>query len=111
MPQILFEYTANADIGNKPELINQIHSLLADRLPTKLASCKTRLVKHEEYAIGDHYQQGSFVALTIKVLKGRKAELLAEISQELFRLLQSFYHAETQLSVEIEELADNYTNG
>ena len=115
MPHLILEISSNIIETNDKihNTLQECQNLLVNRLPTKLQNCKSRAIFHELYLFGDGHPENALVHLNVKVLKGRKPELLAEISKELQQILKlgfikSYERLKLAISVEISELNDSY---
>lgn len=115
MPHLILEASSNIVETNDKikQTLQKCQNLLVEKLPTQLTSCKSRLILHDVFILGDNQERNAFVHLSVKLLKGRSAELLRETSTSLQSLLYSeFNKSATQLelgiSVEITELNDSY---
>ncbi len=115
MPHLLLEASTNIVETNDKikQTLYKCQELLVEKLPTQLASCKSRLIMHDVFVLGDNNPKNAFIHLTVKILKGRSQELLSTTSRSLFELLQeSFTKSKENLnlgvSVEITELNDSY---
>ncbi len=114
MPHLTLEYTANINEAvNFADLFQQCHQVLVAGLPTQLASCKSRAVVREHYYVGDGDPQNAFVTLTVKVMPGRKPEILDKVAQELLAIVQQHFILATaqlnlQITVEVAELSPHY---
>lgn len=117
MPHLILEASSNIiETNDKVKVILQdCQNLLVERLPTKLTSCKSRLVLHDVFVLGDNNPANAFVHLSVRILKGRSADLINEVSKLLVEVLsQGFSKSSEQLhlgiSVEITDLNDNYAS-
>ncbi len=117
MPHLILEASSNIiETNDKVKVILQdCQNLLVERLPTKLTSCKSRLVLHDVFVLGDNNPANAFVHLSVRILKGRSANLINEVSKLLVEVLsQGFSKSSEQLhlgiSVEITDLNDNYSS-
>ena len=117
MPHLTLEASSNIiETNDKVKVILQdCQNLLVGKLPTKLTSCKSRLVLHDVFVLGDGDASNAFIHLSVRVLKGRTPELLHEVAKLLVGVLsQGFSKSSEQLhlgiSVEITELNDSYTS-
>ncbi len=66
MPHIFFEYSDNIIEQDFKPALQEIHNLLAEQLPTKLFFCKSRIIRHENFLIGDAASSNAFVNVAIK---------------------------------------------
>ncbi|AHE67555.1 5-carboxymethyl-2-hydroxymuconate Delta-isomerase [Legionella oakridgensis] len=112
MPHLILECSNNiaSTIDFKP-LFQTLHQLLADKLPTQITSCKSRVVIHDHYFIGNDFEHGAFIHLTIKILPGRTNELKSELAKQILDIINtniSQHHLNTATSVEILDLSPQY---
>lgn len=113
MPQIIFEYSDNVIEKNMASLLMQIHQILSDKLPTELESCKSRIIKHHDFVVGNGDKSNAFIHLSIYVLKGRNPELLDSISSIILDKLKHAFQAslnslKLQITISIQNLPDVY---
>lgn len=113
MPQIILECSDNILEKDMTSLLLQIHQLLTDKLPTQLQSCKSRVLRHQDYVVANNDEKNAFVHLSIGVLKGRSHELLNSIATTILQLLKTSFslslaELNLQLSIAIRDLPDVY---
>jgi 5-carboxymethyl-2-hydroxymuconate isomerase len=113
MPHIFFEYSDNIIEQDFKPALQEIHNLLAEQLPTKLFSCKSRIIRHENFLIGNGDENNAFVNVAIDVLPGREKDLLKNIAENIIKILQielreSLSKLDLQLSVSIKNLPAIY---
>lgn len=113
MPQILLELSQNIIEQDMNESLLEIHTILSEKLPTELRSCKSRIIRQESFLIGGGEKSNAFVYLSIGVIKGRSQELLNAIGLMLMEILkktfaQSINKLDVQLTVAIQNLPDVY---
>lgn len=118
MPHLILECSDNIIEGNH-QLLNILHDcqqILVENLPTSLESCKSRVVRHQDYLLGNGDGQNAFIHLEVKVLTGRSEELLKQLAEKLKAYILA-HLSESQasdlklkLSVEIVELSSIYIN-
>jgi 5-carboxymethyl-2-hydroxymuconate isomerase len=114
MPQVILEFSANViEINNLSDLFLYCHEILASRLPTAIATCKSRAIKSDIYCIGDGDPRNAFVHLTLKVLPGRSDDTLRKIGESIMEKLtghfsESLSKLNLQITLEILELKKNY---
>ncbi len=113
MPHIILECSDNLVENHFKTLLQQIHELLSEKLPTDLVSCKSRVQRYADFMIADGGAKHAFVHLAIAVMKGRNKELLDRLSATLLEQLGIAFKASAEkfqlhLSVEIRELSDVY---
>ncbi len=114
MPHLTLEYSNNV-IEKKllVELFQKLHLLLADNLPTQIASCKSRAIEFAVFTIGKGNSDAAFVHVSLKVLPGRSQSILESTGQHLLKALkqhfaQSISRLKLQISLEISELQSTY---
>ncbi len=110
MPQIVLECSRNIGEFDHKEFFSGIHTILTKI--TVLEACKSRVVQHAQYHVGDGHEDNAFAYLRIAVLPGRDKETREEIGKACFSYLQDFFTPmieDKQLvckpTVEIAELA------
>lgn len=113
MPQILLELSHNIIERDVNEALLEIHTILSEKLPTQLRSCKTRVIRQEHFLIGGGEKNNAFVYLSIGVIKGRSQEQLNAIGLMLMDVLkksfqQSVSSLDVQLTVAIQDLPEVY---
>jgi 5-carboxymethyl-2-hydroxymuconate isomerase len=113
MPHLTLEYSDNIIETDFAGLFERCHTLLTNQLPTQLASCKSRALKHADYYIGDGKRNNAFVSLTIKIMSGRTPELLQKLGIELIKILESHFSSSLsklncQITLEIAEVSKFY---
>ncbi len=116
MPHLILEVSANVIETNDKlkHTLSLCHVLLVDKISTKLENCKGRILLHDLVVFGDNNSgRQAFAHLSVKMLKGRSAQLLKETACQLKAILQgelvkSIEHLNLDISVEIVELSDYY---
>lgn len=91
----------------------EAHQYLTKSLPTDLKSCKSRLLRHDMFYLGDGSVHNAFMHLGLNMLSGRSEEKKQLITQGLLRLLQKHFNASKgcaflQFSVEVNDLSRHY---
>jgi 5-carboxymethyl-2-hydroxymuconate isomerase len=114
MPQLILEYSENViEQAHLSDLLQQLHGLLAETLPTDLASCKSRAIGYKVYSVGDGQANTAFIHLNLKVMPGRTENTLQHVGERIMKLLSSYF-AESlqkltlQITLEISELQATY---
>ena len=111
MPQIRLEYTNNVMIDpDGGELVKKIHKSLSAALGISIENCKTRVLIHTGYFVGDGGQDKGFAHLEVGILDGRSPTLKRELGNMLLALLQTQLlpdngHLDLQITVEIRDIA------
>ncbi len=114
MPHLILEYSDNIIESDFIELLQRCHTLLTRLLPTQLESCKSRVLKHAVYCVGDGKPQNAFVSVTLKIMPGRSADTLESVSAELMKLFKTHFSASLktlicQITLEIVEISNFYS--
>lgn len=112
MPHTLIEHDATLDASLLHSFLEELHPLLKKNLPTDLRACKSRLIPYSSYRVGDSATT-PFLHLTLKIMKGRSADTLKNVGQEILKLAISIFHKDSpslspQISLEIVELSEHY---
>ncbi len=114
MPNILIVHSSNIlEKDNLNQLLPNIHNLLVEKLPTKLNSCKSRIIISDSFFIADGTLNKAFVNMEIKILKGRDRELVNSIGHEIIAMLDQYFtesinKLDAAISLEISEFTDFY---
>ena len=117
MPTIHFEYTDNLNLSDKIKpFLTSIHKTLVDIIHTDLATCRSLIVPHTSYVVGDGNANNAFLQLTIKILPGRSADLKKQLGAILFEKIQNTFSSEiaaqnTQCRVYVQETNIDYYFG
>ncbi len=114
MPQLILEHSSN--IFEKDDLfdiLNHLNSFLSEKLPTELASCKSRSVEYQTYCIGDGSQNNAFIHINLKVMPGRSLEKLNDVGKSMMDILKQYFcksakQLNLQITIEISELQKTY---
>lgn len=102
MPQITLECTQNIVESDFQSFFQHLHAFLTEKLPTQLTSCKSRVIRYDEYCIGDGHKDNAFLVLTIAILPGRTEELLKSVANAVEEQLKVYCAASfKQLNVSI----------
>lgn len=122
MPHIVLEISENLSFEQEDDhankiLLNQIHLILTEMLPTDINNCKSRIIKHKDFYAGDGSSSNAFAHLSIKIMPGRTEQLLKSVGENIIRTLENHYNKfssrltiklNTQISLEITELSACY---
>ncbi len=102
MPHITFELSDNIIEKNIIHLLTEIHHILTEDLPTQLESCKTRVIHHQNFLIGNGDSNNAFIHIAIEVLQGRSEATLEVIANKILLILtKHFRESSTQLNLKI----------
>jgi 5-carboxymethyl-2-hydroxymuconate isomerase len=91
MPHVIFEMSDNVIEKDLREIMTEIHQILTDTLPATLESCKTRVVRHKDFLVGNGNKSKAFIHLNIHVLAGRSKETLDLTVSKLMSALQRYF--------------------
>lgn len=114
MPHLILEYSDNIFEKNESiHLFKKCHSILADILPTNIASCKSRAIEHSVFYVGSDEPGNAFVHLCVKVMPGRSDEILRRLGEALMITLKSHFaesyeQLRLQITLEVTELSKQY---
>ena len=113
MPHLILQQSKNVKNPESKVFFAAAHKLLTEKLPTKLSSCKSRLLIADDFLVADGNQDLGFVHLEVAVLAGRTDELLSQVSRELHALLLEHLAADNsgltlKISVEVRNLSQHY---
>lgn len=112
MPHLIFECSEEikSKISFEP-IFFELHTMLADFLPTQISDCKSRVFSSREYLVGDD-KQNLFIHVTIKILPGRTAEVKDITGKKVLTFLKKIVNdldiVKVSISVEIVDLCANY---
>lgn len=110
MPHFVLECSANiVESLNHRDLFSRLHSLLAESGPFKLDEIKSRIVRHDEYLVGNGDPSTAFVHLTLSILEGRDFTLQRTVGERIMDFLrkefsQSAAERTLSLSLEVREM-------
>lgn len=112
MPHIRLEYSTNLPIQDKlVPFLQDIQDILAEILPAKLESFKSRAIPCQTYVVGDGKDDAAFVHCEIRIMPGRTMETLDNAAKQVLEALQDHFRGMSTnngLSVEITELNPTY---
>ncbi len=110
MPHCIFEYSANiADQPDWPHIIRQIHDQLISTGQFVTGDIKSRVIRHDEYVIGDGGDNQCFVALNLQILDGRSDHFKNELSDMALEILipafsKSLAEQRCSITVQVSEI-------
>lgn len=108
MPQIAIEYSANlTGAFDARALAREVHRLIPVTVDTDLGNCKTRLVAHDDYLIGDGSPEEAMVHVDLRILSGRsdaQKKALGEAVLEAALGCIGDHKLRIQVTVEVREL-------
>lgn len=110
MPHLVLEYSGNVREDIDPAvLFAKLHTEIAAAGGFRLQDLKSRLVRMDQYFIGDGTYEQSFVNLDVRTFGGKPAAALAAISEAALAVLHGAFEATLRetacdISVQITEL-------
>ncbi|MCT4635943.1 MAG: hypothetical protein N4A31_06890 [Rickettsiales bacterium] len=108
MPQIILEASDNIIERDFKQTLSKIHHILVDTLPTKLESCKSRVILHKDFLIGNGYMNNAFIHLSIKIIEGRTRETCKLAANKILEELKdSFQESMNRLNLKFSIAIDN----
>jgi 5-carboxymethyl-2-hydroxymuconate isomerase len=110
MPQIILEYSSN--IRQKVEsgaLLGEISSIISAAGDIPVEDFKSRLVRREEFLVGEGGGRDAFVHLEIGLFAGRPHEVKRRIGEDCIEYLEEYFapsahELSLQTTVEIREI-------
>ena len=95
MPILNFEYTANLKIDQKiPDFLLEAHHILVAEIGTDLRTCRSCIIKREQYIIGDGDAKNAFILLAIQILPGRTEAQKDRVGKLLVNKIKQDFEAE-----------------
>jgi 5-carboxymethyl-2-hydroxymuconate isomerase len=110
MPHCIFEYSANiADDPDWHQIILKVHEKLVSTGQFVAEDIKSRVIRHENFVIGNGEQNQSFITLTIQILDRRSDEMKRELAQMASKILieafpRSLAEQKCSITVQISEI-------
>lgn len=90
MPIITLEYSSNLPIDKKiKSFLLEAHHILVGVIKTDLRTCRSSIMKCENYLIGDGNPRNAFIVLSIRMLPGRTDDIKKQLGKIL---VQKIYH-------------------
>ena len=113
MPHVIFELSDNVIENEFAEVLTKIHQILTNSLPAQLESCKSRVIRHKEFLVGNGDKDNAFIHLAIEVLSGRSNETLNLTANRIITILPNYFKESAaklnlNISVAISNLPDIY---
>lgn len=89
MPAVQLEFTKNISQGWDPKkLLLSMHYDMVSLIKTDLRTCRSTIICHDDFVIGDASDKNAFVFLTIHILPGRDQTLKEKLGQMLVAKLK-----------------------
>jgi 5-carboxymethyl-2-hydroxymuconate isomerase len=109
MPQVTIEYSGNLGTAfDSRACARVVHDRLVEHAAAELGNCKTRLIEHGEFLIGDGARQYAMIHVDLRILPGRsddqKGALGRAVLEALEQALSGVSGLDLQLTVEVREL-------
>lgn len=110
MPHLVLEYSGNVRENIDPAaLFGKLHTELAAAGGFRLQDFKSRVVRMDQYFIGDGTYEQSFINLDVRTFGGKSTEARAAISQAALAMLAGVFETTLRetacdISVQITEL-------
>lgn len=114
MPHLVLEYSSNViEKDNLSRLLLECHNILAQSLPAKIESCKSRAIECTTYCVGDGNPANAFVHVSLAIMAGRTLETLKATADKLMEIYRNYFdrslqQLNLQITIEISELAKTY---
>jgi 5-carboxymethyl-2-hydroxymuconate isomerase len=114
MPHVICEYSANLDKTMQIDLLLEtLHAAMMRSGAAELAGLRTRADRRDHYRIADNDPANGFVNVTIRVARGRPAEIRRRIAETVFadarKHLEGVYETSPfVLSVEVQEIDPDF---
>lgn len=110
MPHCILEHSSNVlDNYDYKDFFSKLHTIIIETGPFNLDQIKSRVIKHNEYLVGDGSSEMAFVTLQIKILSGRELMIRKRLSEGALALLEKTFPLSRQklqcsITVAIEEI-------
>ena len=110
MPHCIFEYSAKiADKPDWPQIIRKVHDNLIATGQFVAEDIKSRVIRHDNYVIGNGEDNQSFVTLNLQILDGRSDEIKRELSHMALEILvaafpKSLGEQKCSITVQVSEI-------
>lgn len=110
MPHVIVEYSTNLEADVSPrKLIERVHAAVVATGVYPLGGVRVRAAPRDIYAVADCDPDNAFVAILIRMGRGRDEETRARVSKQVMAALAdetsaSFAKRGLSLSVEIQEI-------
>lgn len=116
MPHITLQQSNNVTNHTARVFFKHVHQLLAQKLPTKLESCTSRLIVANDYLVADGKADLAFAHLEVAIYAGRSSALLIQVTQDLYNLLYEHLTPDNiglniHITVEVRILSEYYSKG
>ncbi|WP_250304481.1 5-carboxymethyl-2-hydroxymuconate Delta-isomerase [Streptomyces sp. NBC_01267] len=91
MPQITVEYSASLDDSfDRRGFALALHPVIVETVQARIAACKTRFVRAEEFVVGGGGTDDAIVHVGIALLAGRTDEAKARLTEAVPGLVRQY---------------------
>lgn len=109
MPQIKLEYSSNIQSEvNFKNLLLEVHRNVAQIINCDIYNCKSRVIKLDNYLIGEGELKNAMIHLDIAILDGRPDDVKIELGEKILSILDTYFSGNsdlaTQITVDIKDL-------
>ncbi|WP_406149711.1 5-carboxymethyl-2-hydroxymuconate Delta-isomerase [Streptomyces sp. NBC_01012] len=116
MPQITVDYSAELDDSfDRRGFALALHPVIAETVSTRIAACKSRFHRADDFVVGDAEAGDAVVNVSIALLPGRTPEVKAQLTEAVLALLAGHLKPADGLTVhasaEVRDLDASYRKG
>ncbi len=110
MPQLVLEYSSNiAQELDSAVLLGEIASIVSAAGEIPIEHFKSRLIRREEYLVGEGGERDAFVHLEAGIFSGRSLEVKRRIGEDCVEYLEEYFlpasgELSLQITVEIRDM-------
>jgi 5-carboxymethyl-2-hydroxymuconate isomerase len=110
VPHLTVEYSANLEPQiNISDLVHQVHEAALSTGVFELAAVRTRAERRDCYVIADDHKDNAFVAVWVRIARGRDAETRKRLGETIFKAACSYLDAHCKdvpigISIEVQEI-------
>jgi len=110
MPQLVLEYSSNITQKIEPRVVlNGIVSVISAAGDIPVENFKSRLVRREEFLVGEGGERDAFVHLEIGLFSGKPREVKRRVGKDSLKCLEEYFSPSSdelslQITVEIREI-------
>ncbi len=110
MPHCILEYSSNViDESDWPRTLLALHEVIMDTGLFVLSDIKSRVIRHEQYLVGDGLDNQAFVTLNIQILSNRSDSVKNQIARAAMPILaeafpKTFAQMKCSITVQISDI-------
>lgn len=107
MPHFILEHSANIEKVSSKALFLPCHRAVVAIAAAKIEDCKSRIIRIEDFFMGNGDSSASFVHMRVFLMEGRTIEVRKKVGDRILGLLEEYFtprDREIQISVEVLEL-------